>query len=164
MIRAGPIHGHCSKAWNKNFTCFQKLHAIIEWRLINLKLQCQEQSNLGVCGGWVWRYCSFSQPCKSSPTLEGNPKMEKTANLSLNQIHKLLDYSFEHTAKTICTGFTLTGRRRISQDPSLKIQQQMMVRKSIVHKTANGCFKNNGWFSVLKHTLHITRSIVQVVS
>jgi hypothetical protein len=38
--------------------------------------------------------------------------MEKTSNLSLSQIHKLLDYSFEHTAKTICTGFTLAGRRR----------------------------------------------------
>jgi hypothetical protein len=47
-------------------------------------------------------------------TLVGNPKMEKTENLSLSQIHELLDYSFEHTAKTICTGFTSTGRRRIS--------------------------------------------------
>jgi hypothetical protein len=162
MIRGGPIHSHCSKVWNKNFTCFQKLHAIIEWRLINLKLQCQEQSNLGVCGGWVWRYCSFSQPCKSSPTHTSRQSQngEKTANLSLSQIHELLDYSFEHIAKTICTGFTLTGRRRIHKIHLWKYSNKW----SIVHKMANGCFKNNGWFSVLKHTLHITRSIVQVVS
>jgi hypothetical protein len=74
-----------------------------------------EQSGC-VWGGWVWRYCSFSQPCKSSPTHTSRQSQngEKTANLSLSQIHELLDYSFEHTAKTICTGFTLTGRRRIS--------------------------------------------------